>query len=356
MNLTSNDWERINGCLLRLYRELDAEKHSRLMLEILNELVPAEQIVFNFLKTTGELSVITLPPNQVTKEQVLAVARYSHQSPIGAYYMATQDASWKMITDFMPEEEFHKLDIYQRGLKPLGINYQIGGILAVIGDTAHILTIHRTYQNFTEREREILNTLHPHLVTSHVNAVACTRANQSVAEIQAVVETAPGAYGYFGRDGKLAWLQPKAETWLNDFFPDEVKSAENIPQSINRVVQESFTKAHAPKSLEKVLKAESLTVCLGGSPLGGMILRLERKPSKPLPRFRPLPQLSSRQNEVLQWMVEGKRNGEIAAILGISERTVEKHVADVLQQMGVENRASAIIRAMELSASQFNTI
>jgi DNA-binding NarL/FixJ family response regulator len=69
-----------------------------------------------------------------------------------------------------------------------------------------------------------------------------------------------------------------------------------------------------------------------------------------LPRFRPLPQLSSRENETLQWMTEGKRNSEIAAILGISERTVEKHVAEVLTHLQAENRATAIIKAMEYCA------
>ncbi len=93
-----------------------------------------------------------------------------------------------------------------------------------------------------------------------------------------------------------------------------------------------------------------MTVCLGGSPLGGVILRLERKPVQPLPRFRPLPELSSRENETLHWMTEGKRNGEIATILGISERTVEKHVAIILKQLGAENRATTFIRAMEFCA------
>jgi DNA-binding NarL/FixJ family response regulator len=71
----------------------------------------------------------------------------------------------------------------------------------------------------------------------------------------------------------------------------------------------------------------------------------------PLPRFRPMSNLSARQNEVLKWMVEGKRNGEIGSILHISERTVEKHVAEILASLQVENRATAIVRAMEFSTA-----
>lgn len=352
MALRVEDWERINDGLLRLYRELDAAKHSRLMLAVLNELVPADSLVINYFKPPLELKALTLPENYVTQDQVDRVAQYGHQSPYGTYYVATRDASWKMTTDFMPIEEFHRTELHRYALAPIGINYQIGGILAVLGETSHVITIHRTHRNFTEHEREILNTLHSHLVTSYVNALACTQANQSVAEIKAVVETAPGAYGYYYRDGQLAWLQPRAEEWLAEFFPDEVKTGERIPQSMNQLVRESLANEHAPKQLECVRDGEILKVCLGGSPLGGLIVRLERKPRTPLPRFRPVSQLTPRENEVLQWMAEGKRNGEIAAILDISERTVEKHVAKILEEFKVENRATAIIRAMELCAMQ----
>ena len=50
-------------------------------------------------------------------------------------------------------------------------------------------------------------------------------------------------------------------------------------------------------------------------------------------------------------MVEGKRNSEIGIILNISERTVEHHVAQILAKLQVENRATAIIRAMEFCAA-----
>jgi DNA-binding CsgD family transcriptional regulator len=62
---------------------------------------------------------------------------------------------------------------------------------------------------------------------------------------------------------------------------------------------------------------------------------------------RAVTRLSAREDEVLRWMVEGKRNGEIATILGASPRTVEKHVTEILTKLDVENRAGAIRRALE---------
>ena len=321
------------------------------MLEIVNELVPADSIALNYFTPPSELTGTTLPRVFATQEQINMVGKYGHESPLGVYYVATQDASWKMVTDFMPVEEFHKLDLHRYALKPLGINFQMGGILLTMGQTAHIMTIHRTHENFTERERGIMNVLHPHLVTSYVNALAYTKARNSAEQIRAAIDTAPGAYGYFGRDGKMVWLQSRAEVWLHEFFPNEVKTAEKIPHRVNQLLQESFARQHEPRQLEQVHGDEVLVVCLGGSPVGGVILRLERKLAKPLPRFRPLPQITDRENGVLQWMVEGKRNSEIGIILNISERTVEHHVAQILAKLQVENRATAIIRAMEFCAA-----
>lgn len=42
-------------------------------------------------------------------------------------------------------------------------------------------------------------------------------------------------------------------------------------------------------------------------------------------------------------MVRGKANREIAAALGVTEKTVEKHVTGILGKLGVKSRAEAIL-------------
>lgn len=59
--------------------------------------------------------------------------------------------------------------------------------------------------------------------------------------------------------------------------------------------------------------------------------------------------LSARQREVLHWICEGKRDREIAVILGISYRTVTVHVRAILNKLGVENRTSAAMLVARLS-------
>lgn len=70
------------------------------------------------------------------------------------------------------------------------------------------------------------------------------------------------------------------------------------------------------------------------------------------PRFddaAPLEQLgiSPREAEVLLWMTQGKGNHEIAAILELSPATVKKHTIHIFEKLGVENRTSATLMALE---------
>jgi DNA-binding CsgD family transcriptional regulator len=68
-------------------------------------------------------------------------------------------------------------------------------------------------------------------------------------------------------------------------------------------------------------------------------------------RDEPLPalpgNLSSRQLEVLRLIGMGKTNREIATTLILSERTVERHVADVYAKIGAANRAQAAVYAQQ---------
>ena len=51
--------------------------------------------------------------------------------------------------------------------------------------------------------------------------------------------------------------------------------------------------------------------------------------------------LTRAQSRVLRWLAVGKTNGEIAIILGNSERTIEAHVAAIFEKLKVENRVAA---------------
>ena len=56
--------------------------------------------------------------------------------------------------------------------------------------------------------------------------------------------------------------------------------------------------------------------------------------------------LTSRELEVLTLVAQGKSNQEIADELGLSRRTVERHVGDILSRLGVTSRSAAAAMAI----------
>ena len=56
--------------------------------------------------------------------------------------------------------------------------------------------------------------------------------------------------------------------------------------------------------------------------------------------------LTAREQEVLELIVLGTENAEIARRLQISQHTVKNHVSSILDKLGVENRIQAAVRAV----------
>ena len=60
-------------------------------------------------------------------------------------------------------------------------------------------------------------------------------------------------------------------------------------------------------------------------------------------------QLTPRERDVLHWLAAGKTDRDIAAILYISPRTVQKHLQRIYDKLGVETRTAAVMRALAVA-------
>ena len=69
-----------------------------------------------------------------------------------------------------------------------------------------------------------------------------------------------------------------------------------------------------------------------------------------------LPELTNRENEVLEQIAYGFTNKEISSILSISESTVENHIHNIYQKLGISNRAQAVGFAFQLRVVLINDL
>ncbi len=58
--------------------------------------------------------------------------------------------------------------------------------------------------------------------------------------------------------------------------------------------------------------------------------------------------LTKREQEIFTLLVETKTTKEIAALLGISEKTVRNHISNAMQKLEVKGRSGALIELLKL--------
>jgi DNA-binding NarL/FixJ family response regulator len=148
-----------------------------------------------------------------------------------------------------------------------------------------------------------------------------------------------GGHGVLLIDGRsrVAWQSPQAAAWLKELFPDD---AAGLPADWTAWLAAGETREHLSRGAE----GQALLLRdLGPVGLGERMLLLQRRHGEALPAASRLSSasLTPREAEVLSWVAKGKTNRDVADILGMSPRTVNKHLEHVFEKLGVETRAAA---------------
>ena len=61
--------------------------------------------------------------------------------------------------------------------------------------------------------------------------------------------------------------------------------------------------------------------------------------------------LTPREKEIFNLLIDNYNTKDIANRLGISEKTVRNHISNVMQKLGVNGRASAVVELLKLKES-----
>ena len=144
--------------------------------------------------------------------------------------------------------------------------------------------------------------------------------------------------------GALLWATPQAQKLLSDTLADAADDfvlPDPMPQWIEQAQKGTAGKKTA--TVASFPGNEQLRLQYMGK-LGPneFLLRLAKDTSGDMPaEFSSELGLTTREGEVLSWLSKGKTNRDIAQILGLSPRTVDKHLEQIYAKLGVENRTAA---------------
>ena len=152
-------------------------------------------------------------------------------------------------------------------------------------------------------------------------------------------------------DGRVVWCTPQAGRLLSRIAPDWNEHARQLPEKLlypmQRIAQEKLLPGHAirvgfPECDIDLAAVESERA-------GDTLIRLtEVREGAEIALLQRRIGLTQREAEVLLWLSYGKSNRSISEILGISPRTVNKHLQQIFIKLGVETRAAATAMAVRI--------
>ena len=186
--------------------------------------------------------------------------------------------------------------------------------------------------------------------------LARIRVHLANARMAHSARTALDAFGRFllaaSHTGRVLWYTPQAAKLLGDAFTNFDREDYVLPQDVQAWLHQCAAAQRGAEPVSFNLKARN-------SSLGMRLLYIAQiGPDEYLLRLlqgeidddRTLLKqkltVTEREAEVLLWIARGKSNRDIAEILDLSPRTVNKHLEQIYAKLGVENRTSAAALAV----------
>jgi DNA-binding CsgD family transcriptional regulator len=268
-----------------------------------------------------------------------AFAAFYDQHPIWRAFWRHLRPQAVQLLQISTPSELASLPINHEVLKPLSVANVLG--VCMPGSSMFAVgAIRDRPRPFSHRDGLVLSVLSDHLAA----AARALRATASHAIPWAAEESEiVGRVEFVALDplGNVVGRSPGAGATLDRFFPRSI-AREGLPDA----VQSWFSE-----------RSEEPVLCVADDRRRLELRRFD-------PRVRPgsylalyeekragvwptLAGLTPREAEIVRWVVGGKTNPEIGCILGISPRTVQKHLGSVFDKLGVPTRTALVTEVLD---------
>jgi DNA-binding CsgD family transcriptional regulator len=245
----------------------------------------------------------------------------SHQHPICTYVEESGDFRTLKVSDFLTRTQLHRLELYDHSFRPFGCEYWM--MLPLRSPPWHErgFNLLRARRDFSERDRTILDLLAPHLLRLIGNVELRRRLRIALAALDAgdvdhgVVLLDPNV--------RVDHATPHARSLLAKYFP-ATRAA--LPEAVTEWLADST------QSLVRKRGTHRLVI----DRIGQSLLARE----EPI-ELAKVATLTPREQQVLEWVAQGKTNSQIAAILVTAPTTVRKHLENIYAKLGVHTRTAA---------------
>lgn len=346
------------GALYDLGRHRDTHTLAQKIVSVVPRMIACDSAAFARIDpATRSFSLASWPDGAFAAvDQDEAVGLHRHDHPLVAHFSTRRDAKAWSLHDLVTRTAFQRTTLYRSLYRPLGIEFQLVLLVPYPDRAPRVLALNRRNAPFSERDRELLEMLWPHLAQAVRRSRAASR-QPSIPELDGLSH-ARGVV-LLDRTGKVELCTEQARVWLTRYCIEGFARREirSLPEPIagwlghalaNRMlVSRGIADPVAPLILRRGDQYLAIRL-VADHGRGQHLLLMEETPMNTPPDLLLGLGLTPREAEVLAWVAQGKTNLETGVILGMSTRTVQKHLERVFSKLGVESRTGAILKAWQI--------
>ncbi|MCE7007961.1 LuxR C-terminal-related transcriptional regulator [Kibdelosporangium philippinense] len=285
-------------------------------------------------QANGRSEQVSVPDSWVTREYEEIFVQHVPKHPLFRHYLRTGELDATRLSDVATVRQLRGLGIYQDFYRPLGIGYQM--ICRLRGElgVSDILVFNRGGTDFTDTEQQFVRMTRPFLANLVDTAAATSWFDTALAALEGIDDTAYGVV-LLGPLGKIRVTNRSARLLLTAYFRRPGKEGDVLPEELAAWLA---AQGHTPQPYTAARGARRLTVRLFRHHASAALLLSESTATVPAVRTGVL---TAREQDVLWLVTHGRTSAQAAHVLGISTRTVEKHLENIYNKLGVTNRAEA---------------
>jgi len=303
----------------------------------------------------GSRSVIGRRGETLSDADRAAFDQHFREHPLVRFHGANPGGPTQRISDCADGADFRNSALHADYYRRIGINYVMALPLWI--DSANVISVvfNRSRSDFRNAERAVLDVVRQPLASIYRNIVACEEAGVGLKRMCDLATDGGWQMMRLSTSGRILEAPPKALSLFKQFFADGAPGrGTRLPAKLSEwfsasrdwgLVRPALTCGH---EFTMSRLGAKLTVHFVADPedtsAGFLLMKSERTELS----ARQLAQLSltERKREILALVAAGKTNAEIAIILAISARTVQKHLEHIFQKLGVETRTAAAVCAL----------
>lgn len=346
MNLSTLDLKQILGAVGLLNADQRPETLPRRTFDSVRSLIPTDVISYEaFGNDTDYQGPLWFEPtDNVSNGMIAAMGEYVSDHPIfvGAGIEGMTKAL--RVSDVVTLPQFKKTAIYNEFFKKLGTDRQLSAVLRISPTLMVSCSLCRLSKDYSERDCAVLDLMTPHLVSAFRNAQFTKRLYQ---QTEGIFDTLFSAnIGLIALDAVMEseTETPNARILMTKYFGEAVKALPTDLLDFVKFHRAIFTEDEfyfPPLPLRKVnAHGELIVRILFQSSTKTVVMLFEEISNSKQFDLETLG-ITKRESEVLHWIGCGKTNQEIAELLGLSVRTIQKHIENIFVKLGVETRTAA---------------